>query len=158
MFRIITVFVFYGSGYPAENFHLNPDRAFFLALPEIKHLKSNQKEECTKLPTTYICHFLFHITVLRPTVHTVQNSRPKLRNKICSFFFCWIRNNNSGSVSRQKFRIHADPEHCLNLLKKKISSPWSQLPRRIISDFYACNRPFSEVTNLIFCRKLLLYK
>ena len=31
---------------------------------------------------------------------------------ICSFMFCWIRirNNNSRSVSRQKFRIHADPD------------------------------------------------
>ena len=33
---------------------------------------------------------------------------------ICSFIFGWIRNNNSGSGSRQKFRIHADPDpqHC----------------------------------------------
>ena len=31
---------------------------------------------------------------------------------ICYFTFCWIRirNNNSGSGSRQKFLIHADPD------------------------------------------------
>ena len=29
---------------------------------------------------------------------------------ICSFIFCWIRILNNNSGSRQKFRIHADPD------------------------------------------------
>ena len=47
--------------------------------------------------------FLFHTTVLQYTQSRIH--RPKLRNKICSFIFCWIRNNNFGFGSRQKFRI-----------------------------------------------------
>ena len=64
-----------------------------------------------------IGHFLFHTTVLQYTQSRIH--RPKLRNKNCSFIFCWIRNNNFGFGSRQKFRIHADPDpdpqHCFCL-------------------------------------------
>ena len=77
-----------------------------------KHLKFNQKEESTNyLP------FSSYNTVLQYTQSRIH--RPKMRNKIlftCFFIFCWIRiriwNNNSGSrsISRQKFRIHADPD------------------------------------------------
>ena len=47
-----------------------------------------------------ICHLLLHTTVLQCREITFLF--------ICSFIFCWIQNNNSGS--RQKFRIHKDPD------------------------------------------------
>ena len=40
-------------------------------------------------------------------IHSLEFTGLKV---ICSFIFGWIRNNNSGSRSRQKFRIHADPD------------------------------------------------
>ena len=47
---------------------------------------------------------IFFLSYYSHTVHTVQKSRPKLRNKIGSFIFCWIliQNKNSGSGSRPK--------------------------------------------------------
>ena len=63
--------------------------------------------------STTVLYLPFSIayTVLQYT--QLRNHRPNMRNKdfiFCSFIFCWIRNNNTGSRSRQKFRIQADPE------------------------------------------------
>ena len=62
------------------------------------------------LPT--ICHILFHTRVLQYTQSRIH--RLKIRNifffYLLLLFFCWILNNNSGSWSRQKFPINADPE------------------------------------------------
>ena len=64
----------------------------------------------------FLCHFLFHTSVLQYTKPRIRREIRILITGICSFMFCWIqiRNNNSGSGSRQKFRIHADPDpqHC----------------------------------------------
>ena len=56
-----------------------------------------------------ICHFLFHTTVLQ---YKSRIQREITFLFFCSFIFCWIRirNNNSESGSRHKFRIHADPD------------------------------------------------
>ena len=50
----------------------------------------------------------------------------RIRNDLfftCSFIFCWIRNNNSWSGSRQKFRIYADsdPQHCFLVCEVEIN-------------------------------------
>ena len=68
---------------------------------EQNHLKFNHKEESVN-------YLPFSISYYSPTVHKVQNSH---RN----YIFSWIRNNNSGTGSRQKFRIH-------NTGKKKAST------------------------------------
>ena len=39
---------------------------------------------------------------------------------ICSFIFSWIWNNNSRSGSKQKFRIHADPDPQLWIKQKNL--------------------------------------
>ena len=75
-----------------------------------------------------IFHFLFHTTVLQYTKSKIQKEITFLF--ICSFLFCWIRirNNNSWSGSRQKFRIHADPDtqHCPHHLQAILCIPsWS---------------------------------
>ena len=61
----------------------------------------------------------FSISYYSTTVQKVQNSVLF----ICSYTFCWIRNYNSGSGSRLKFRIHADLDPYLTLLKRHIKVP-----------------------------------
>ena len=53
---------------------------------------------------------------------------------ICSFIYCWIRNNNSGSGSRQKFQIHADPEpqYCF-LMRIRLQNPYLAPRKRSLS-------------------------
>ena len=64
-----------------------------------KKLKFNQKKN---LATS--CHSLFHTSGYYRTV--LQNKQSRIHSLfICSLTFCWIRNTNSGSRSRQKFRI-----------------------------------------------------
>ena len=57
-----------------------------------------------------ICHLLYYTTVLQYTKSRIYREITFLF--IWSIIFCRIRNNNSWS--RQKFRIHADPDpqHC----------------------------------------------
>ena len=72
-----------------------------------KHLKFNQKEESINyLPFS----ISYYCTVLQYTQSRIHREITVLF--IFSFIFCWIRiwNNNSGSGSRQKFWIHADPD------------------------------------------------
>ena len=50
--------------------------------------------------------------------------RPRIINKILIymlFYFCWIRNNNSWSGSRKKFRIRPglDPQHCFLIVANR---------------------------------------
>ena len=77
------------------------------------HLKFNQKEESTG--TKYLPFSISYYSTLSTVLQHTQSRirRPKMRNKIfiyLLFHFCWIQNNNSGSGSRQKFRIHPDPD------------------------------------------------
>ena len=83
-----------------------------------KHLKFNQKEESTG--TKYLPFSISYYSTLSTVLQHTQSRicRPKMRNKIfiyLLFHFCWIQNNNSGSGSRQKFRIQGvpDPQHCI---------------------------------------------
>ena len=90
----------------------NPYYLSIVFLEIMKKFTFNQKEESTG--TNYLQFFLFHTTVLLYTQSRIH--RPKMRNKISLFIFCRIRNNNSGSGSRQKFLIHAEPDlqHWIN--------------------------------------------
>ena len=70
-----------------------------------------------------------------PTVHTVQNSQ---RNNIfiyLFFIFSWIRLRNYNSGSRQKFRIHVDPD-----------------PQYWKFDFYFLEKSTPHQNNSIFIR------
>ena len=74
-----------------------------------KKLKFNHKEESiNSLP------LLFHSTSY--STHSRIHREIKFVF-IYSLIFCWIRIRNNNSGSRQKFRIHADPDpqHCLNV-------------------------------------------
>ena len=69
---------------------------------------------------------IFYFVLQSYSTHSPEftGDRLKMRNEIviylfiCNLIFCWIRirNNNFGSGSRQKFRIHADPnpQHWVN--------------------------------------------
>ena len=63
---------------------------------------------------------IFYFVLQSYSTHSPEftGDRLKMRNEIviylfiCTLIFCWIRirNNNFGSGSRQKCRIHADPD------------------------------------------------
>ena len=86
--------------------------------------KFNQNEESkrsTYLPT--ICHFQFYTdaTLQSYNTHSPEFAGIKLEITflfICCFIFYWIRNNNSESWPRKKFRNRPepDPQHCFKLL------------------------------------------
>ena len=66
------------------------------------HLKFNQK-------SVYQLSAIFYFVLQSYSTRSPEFTGLKLEIKflfICSFIFCWIRNNNSGYEPRQKFRIH----------------------------------------------------
>ena len=94
-----------------------------------KHLKFYQKEEST-VPTTVSA--ILYFIIQTDSTHSPEFIGLKLDDFIflfiCSFIFCWIRINNSGS--RIKFQIHADPnpQHCFFFLLKS-RKIWVRDPR-----------------------------
>ena len=74
-----------------------------------KHLKFSQKEESINyLP------FSTYFILQSNSTHSLEFTDLKLEIKFwftCFFIVCWIRiRNNINSGSREKFRIHADPD------------------------------------------------
>ena len=70
-----------------------------------------QKHPLNSIKKKNLNYLPFSIQYYCPIVQTVQNSVLF----ICSFTFCWIQIRNYNSGSRQKFRIHPDPDwqHCI---------------------------------------------
>ena len=78
-------------------------------------MKKNTFNSIKKKNLSTICHFLQYFILQSYSTHSPEFTGLNWENKflfILSFLFCWIRNNNSESRSgsRQKFRIHADPD------------------------------------------------
>ena len=81
----------------------------------IGNYEKNTFNSIKKKNLSTICHFLQYFILQSYSTHSPEFTGLNWENKflfILSFLFCWIRNNNSESRSgsRQKFRIHADPD------------------------------------------------
>ena len=103
--------IYSGSGSSSEfsefRIHADPDptRVIWVYLEIVNTSRLNS---IIKKNLSTICHFIFHTTVLQYTKSRIRRENTFLL--VCTFIFNWIRIRNNNSGSRQKFRIHADPD------------------------------------------------